>query len=120
MRAARQERLMINLQIKRVENVTVVEVAGRAADADADVLQEALLNEIERGNTNLVLDLSGVDFIDSAGLRALVFAYKQVKRIAGDMRLAQPSYPVQTILQLTGLVSIFHIFPTQGDAVNSY
>lgn len=111
---------MINLQIKRVENVTVVEVAGRVVAGDAEILQQALVDEIERGNSNLVLDLSSVEFIDSAGLRALMFAYKRVRRMAGDLRMVQPSYPVTTILQLTGLASIFHVFPTQDDAVNSY
>jgi anti-sigma B factor antagonist len=111
---------MIQLQISRVENVTVVEVAGRIAASDATTLQEALLDEIDRGNTNLVLDLSSTDFIDSTGLRALVYAYKRVRRIAGDVRLVQPSYPVHTILQLTGLASVFRTYPSRAEAVASY
>lgn len=111
---------MINLQVSRLENVTLVELAGRVDSSNADLLGDALAHEIENGNTNLVLDVSRVDYMSSAGLRELVSAYKKVKRVAGDLRLVQPSPRVQEILELSGLDTIFQIFPTRMDATGSY
>jgi anti-sigma B factor antagonist len=111
---------MINLQVSRQENVTLVELAGRVDSSNANLLGEALGHEIENGHTNLVLDLSSVDYMSSAGLRELVSAYKKVKRVAGDLRLVQPSYRVQEILEMSGLDTIFQIFPSRIDAVGSY
>lgn len=111
---------MIDLQISRLENVTLVELVGRVDSSNANVLGEALTYEIENGHTNLVLDLSGVDYMSSAGLRELVSGYKKVKRIAGDLRLVQPTPRVQEILEMSGLDTVFQIFPTRMDAVGSY
>jgi anti-anti-sigma factor len=111
---------MIDLQISRLENVTLVELEGRVDSSNANLLGEALTNEIDNGHTNLVLDISSVDYMSSAGLRELVSAYKKVKRVAGDLRLVQPSPRVQDILELSGLDTIFQVFPTQTDAVESY
>jgi anti-anti-sigma factor len=111
---------MINFQVSRHEHVTLVELVGRVDSGNANLLAEALGQEIENGHTHLVLDLSSVDYMSSAGLRELVSAYKKVKRVAGDLRLVQPSPRVQEILEISGLDTIFQIFPARMEAIASY
>ena len=101
--------------------VSLVEVHGRVDSTNADQMGEVLTGEIEHGRTQIVLDLSGVDYMSSAGLREIVSALKRAKREAGgDVRIAEPSYRVREVLELAGLDTILQIYPSQVDAVGSY
>lgn len=103
-----------------VSNVTVVTVNGRVDSATAPELENSLKQLVESDKVRLVLDLAGVDYMSSAGLRAMVSTLKSVKRASGDLRLANPSARVAEVLRLAGLTSIFSIYSSQADAVGSY
>ncbi len=111
---------MPGFQISEKERVTLVEVSGRIDSMNANELGDALTAEIERGGKQIVLDLAQVSYMSSAGLRELVAAYHRLQDVGGDLRLAQPSSRVQDVLEMSGLDTIFQIFPTQVDAVGSY
>jgi len=111
---------MVDIRVSELEQVTLVEVIGRVDSLNAAELGTSLSNAIDEGNTNIVLDLSQVSYMSSAGLRELVSAFKKVRRVSGDLRIAQPSTRVQEVLEMAGLDTIFQIFPTQTDAVGSY
>ncbi len=112
---------MVDIDILDRDNVSLVQVRGRVDSTNADQLGEALAQQIENGHTQLVLDLAGVEYMSSAGLREIVSALKRVKRSAGgDVRIAQPSYRVREVLEMAGLDTILQIYPTQLDAVGSY
>ena len=111
---------MIDINVSGVEQVTLVEVSGRVDSMNASELGVALANEIDSGRTLLVLDLAGVDYMSSAGLRELVNSLKRAKRATGDLRLAQPSERVREVLEMAGLDTIFQIFETQNEAVGSF
>ena len=111
---------MIDINVSDREGATLVEVSGRIDSMNANQLGEALSNEIDGGRIRLVLDLSAVDYMSSAGLREIVASLKKVKRATGDLRIAQPSERVREVLEMAGLDTIFQIFPTQGEALGSY
>lgn len=111
---------MIDISVSGVEQVTLVEVSGRVDSMNASELGVALANEIDSGRNLLVLDLAGVDYMSSAGLRELVNSLKRAKRSTGDLRLAQPSERVREVLEMAGLDTIFQIFETQTEAVGSF
>ena len=111
---------MVDFRVSELEQVTLIEVSGRIDSMNANELGEALSGEIERGSRQIVLDLSKVSYMSSAGLRELVAAYHKLQDVSGDLRLAQPSSRVQDVLEMSGLDTIFQIFPTQVDAVGSY
>lgn len=111
---------MLDIHVTKQQQVTLVVVNGRVDSLNAGELGLSLSSAIEDGGTQIVLDLSQVAYMSSAGLRELVSAFKKVRRISGDLRLAQPSPRVQEVLEMAGLDTIFQIFPTQRDAVGSY
>lgn len=114
---------MIDINVSSLaNNVTLVLAMGRIDSMSANIFGEALIGEIDNGNLHLVLDLSGVDYMSSAGLREIVSALKKVKKTdsRGDLRLAQPSDRVREVLEMSGLDTIFQIFDSQDAAVNSY
>jgi anti-sigma B factor antagonist len=111
---------MADFHVSALEKVTLIEVTGRIDSMNATELGATLNDQIAQGGKQLVLDLSQVSYMSSAGLRELVAAYRRVQTEAGDLRLAQPSSRVQDVLEMSGLDTIFQIFPTQGAAVGSY
>lgn len=103
-----------------MKRVRLFEVVGRIDSYNATDLGTALDAAADDGQVNLVLDLSSVEYMSSAGLREMVRVLKRVKRSGGDLRIAAPSDRVREVLELAGLDTIFEIFATQVEAVGSF
>lgn len=111
---------MLDINVSGVENATLVEVVGRVDSMTANQFGESLIAPIDQGQCNLVLDLSGVDYMSSAGLREIVAALKKAKRAMGDLRVVQPSARVLEVFEMAGLDTILQIFASQPEAIASY
>ncbi|GAC1356054.1 MAG: hypothetical protein NVSMB31_16640 [Vulcanimicrobiaceae bacterium] len=98
------------------QSPAVVRLAG-----DLDVfLKGKLQQELQTGPDGglLVIDLTQVTFIDSAGLTVLIDSHKRAARSGGEVRLVvQEDQQVYRILQITGLTRMFKIFSTEAAAV---
>jgi len=110
----------MEISVTEYKRVSVMKVAGRVDSTTAPDLEAALKKLVEGDKSHLVLDLSGVDYMSSAGLRAMVATLKAAKRVGGDLRLASPSPRVEEVLHLAGLSSIFTIHPSREEAVASF
>lgn len=111
---------MIDIIVSVRQHVTLIEVRGRVDSMSAAQFREALTNELDSGHKQIVLDLSGVEFMSSAGLREIVDAFKKAKQDTGDVRIAQPSSRVLEVMEMAGLDTVLQIFPTQIEAVRSF
>ncbi|MCA9915277.1 MAG: STAS domain-containing protein [Anaerolineae bacterium] len=111
---------MIETNVADHGDVTLVAISGRVDSMNASQFGEALSTQIDGGNVQIVLDLSSVEYMSSAGLREIVNSLKKVKRAQGDLRLAQPSQRVREVLEMAGLDTIFRIYDTQSEAVHSF
>jgi anti-anti-sigma factor len=112
--------MSINVTVKELARVDLIEVGGRVDSSTAIELGAVLSDRMGVGNNNLVVDLSGVEYMSSAGLRELVAGLKKAKTAGGDLRLCAVSERVGEILQLAGLDAIFQIFDDQVSAVGSF
>jgi anti-sigma B factor antagonist len=99
---------------------SVVAVAGRVDSNTAPAFEDTLNEVIKGGQRNLILELSGVEFMSSAGLRGMVSGLKACKRGGGELILATPSARVVDVLQLAGLTSLFRTFDDLTTAVGSF
>lgn len=106
---------MLDLQLTRLGQLTIVEAAGRIDGVNADRFLRALTDEYESGRTRIVLDMAGINFMSGAGVKALMRFYDQ----AGTVRIAQPSPPVQEVLQIIGLDSLYELYPSRTAAVQA-
>jgi anti-sigma B factor antagonist len=61
-----------------------------------------------------------VDFLSSAGLRAIVKAYQGAKKTGGDVRLAAVSEPIEVILRTVGMMQMLKMYPTDQEAMASF
>lgn len=110
----------MDITINQMNRVALVIVEGRVDSSTAPELGEALESQLSGGGKNIVVDLAGVEYMSSAGLRELVSALKRAKSAGGDVRLSQPSDRVREVLGLAGLDSIFDVYDNQVEAVGSF
>jgi len=112
--------MVMEINSSEMKRVRLFEVVGRVDSSNASELGATLDKAADDGQINLVLDLGGVEYMSSAGLREMVRVLKRVKRTGGDLRIANPSDRVREVLELAGLDTIFEIYPTQVEAVGSF
>lgn len=98
-------------------STTVVEVSGEIDVYTAPALREELAEHIEADRTDLVVDLTRVDFMDSTGLGVLVGALKRVRTYGGDLRLVIDSEKILQPFRITALTQVFTIHTTLGEAL---
>ena len=110
----------MDISTQDYDKVSVMAVAGRVDSATAPELETELKKLVEAEKTQIVLDLKDVEYMSSAGLRAMVSTLKAVKRVNGDLRLANPSPRVEEVLRLAGLTSICSNHPSRDEAVKSF
>ena len=94
-----------------------LKVKGRLDGYWADHLAKALEEEIHRGSHHLVLDLSEVAFLSSAGIRILVSYYKQLREIQGSLVVSDASEPVKKVLEISRLTSVLFASGSREAAV---
>ena len=99
---------------------SVVTVSGRVDSDTAPTFEQTLRGVIDGGHRNIILDLNGVEFMSSAGLRGMVSSLKACKSSGGDLVVANPSNRVVEVMQLAGLTSLFTMYDDVTSAVGSF
>ncbi len=108
------------IEVNSYKSVDLVKVSGRIDSSNAPAFDEALKQLTDNGRYKIVLELSDVDYMSSAGLRAMVSALRTCKSRFGDVRLASPSSRVNEVLGLAGLSSLFETYADPTAAVGSF
>ena len=109
---------MINVESQGA--VDVVRLDGALNHENADQLAQVIQSGLSGGQPMVVLDMSDVPLLDSAGLEALLDARDFVLRKGGDLKLASLSQLCQEVLRVTGVGSHFQCHPVAKSAVGSF
>lgn len=110
------------MDLKFLENHTAdtVAVSGSVDALTASVLTDFLKLKVGEGHHNLILDLTEVEFMSSAGLRAVLAALKECRNKGGDLRIAGAQPGVEKVLKMSGFTNILRAFPNQSEAFASF
>lgn len=111
---------LATFEVQSMNRVDLVTVSGRIDSSNASQFDEMLKGIVGKGRNNIVLEMNGVNYMSSAGLRALVSTLRICKKNRGDLRLAAPSDRVVDVLKLAGLNSMFSSYPDSVAAVGSF
>jgi anti-sigma B factor antagonist len=103
--------------VRQSNAVTIVDIGGRFDAASAAAVRDRLHQLIEEGHSRLVLNLSQMEFIDSAGLGALVSCLRRAAADGGDLRLAEVPAFCRSIFELTRLTRVFSVGEDEAQAV---
>ena len=115
---------MAHLEIQRreKEGIPILDLKGRLVVGEpCTQLREQLNQEVAQGHKQIVLDLEGVDYIDSTGLGTMVICYTTLQKSeGGGLRLARLNRRNIELMLLTKLSTVFQIFGDDQEAVNSF
>jgi anti-sigma B factor antagonist len=111
----------MQLTERRVGTIVVLDLAGRLTLTDnPGRLKETITGLIRRGETNFVLNLALVNYIDSSGLGELVASHTTAWRGGATVKLANIGRRVWDLLVLTKLATIFDCYPSEAAALESF
>lgn len=99
------------------QSVSVMKAKGRIDSETAPEFEHALLQLLNDNRNKIVLNLQAVEFLSSAGLRAMVKALKSAQDDGGDVRLVSVPEPIEGILLTVGMNQMFKMFPTTEEAL---
>jgi anti-sigma B factor antagonist len=102
----------LSLATRATGGYTVVEVRGEVDVYTAPVLRERLVEVIDGGAERVVVDLRGVDFLDSTGLGVLIGALKRLRLAGGELGLVCHSAKLLKIFRITALDRVFALYET--------
>ena len=113
--------MSLNIHEREEKGVWVLELDGRVTLGEGSgQLRNKLKECLSQGKTRLVLDLSEVAYIDSAGLGTLVAGFTSAQNQGASLKLAKLTNRFSEILHITKLVTVFEVFPTVDEAVQSF
>src|ERR1700761_3516958 len=99
---------------------TVIEIAGEIDVYTSPKLRERLVGLVEAGSYQLIVDMEGVEFLDSTGLGVLVGGLKRVRAHEGWIDLVSTQGRILRIFRITGLNKVFSIYGSVADAVAAH
>lgn len=104
-----------------VGDVKILDLTGKMTLGEGDELLRDKVNSlVHQGHKNLILNLEGVPYIDSAGLGEIVRTYTTVSRQGGKLKLLGLTKRIQDLLSITKLLTVFETYDDEQDAVKSF
>mgnify|MGYP003525029408 FL=1 len=95
----------MTINVERDFELVTLEITGRLDTTTAPSL-ESVVNELSEDTKELVFDMSGVEYISSAGIRVLLGAYKKMNTNQGIMRIEKANDMVREVFEMTGLLEL--------------
>ncbi|MFZ0036640.1 MAG: STAS domain-containing protein [Candidatus Acidiferrales bacterium] len=106
---------------READGVSVVDIRGKITLGEGNIILRDIIRSLVReGKTKVVLNLSAVEFIDSAGIGELVGSHSSLHRAGGQLKIASPTKKVQDMLKMTSLNSVFDIHADEASAIKSF
>jgi anti-sigma B factor antagonist len=109
----------LGLDVKERNGWAVLSVQGEVDVYTAPQFREQLIQLVDQGQRKILVDLEGVEFLDSTGLGVLVGGLKRVRAHEGSLRLVCTQERILKIFRITGLTKVFPIHSSVDEAVNA-
>jgi anti-anti-sigma factor len=121
----------MELKTKNIGGITVIELAGRMTVDNIYSLTKSIEKNVfpftgkiqesaAKSNSRVILDMEGVEAIDSSGLGTLLFLAKKCRELGGDLKVVSVSPEVKMVIDIVKFDKILQIYNSMDDAVKSY
>ena len=111
----------LNIQERESGDVTILDMDGKVTIGEGSVaLRSAIRGLLEKGRKKILLNLSGVGYIDSSGIGELVASFTAINKEGGQLKLLNLTQKLQDLLAITKLLTVFDVYETEEDALGSY
>ena len=115
---------MVDLEIKERQagySVTVLDLKGKITIGQgSSALRSTIHRLLEQGKDKILLNLTGVRYIDSIGIGELVSSYASVTRKGGQLKLLNLTQKLKGLLAITKLLTVFDVYDNEPEALHSY
>ena len=108
-----------SIQHEQNGNATIIMISGRVDSSTAGTM-DAELEKLISANKQVVLNLEKVEFLSSAGVRAIVQALKTAKRSRHQVRLAAIPDHIAEIMKTLGMMELMQVYPSVSEAIVSF
>ena len=109
-----------SITIRHSGPASLVDVTGNLTTFEAGALRQAICGLVAEKRNDIVLNLQGLDYLDSSGIGELVRNYMTVIKSGGTMKVVGLSSKVEEILKITQLYKVFPEFPNEEAALKSF
>ena len=106
--------------VKQEGEVTVVDVDGQLIVGNRQELKQKVLDELEKGGRQFLVDFTETGYIDSSGLGVLVSLSKKIREVGGELRLSSLNEDLRTLFELTKLDTLFRIADSREDGLSAF
>jgi anti-sigma B factor antagonist len=107
----------MNIETRIIETKALLTCAGRMDAVSAPRFETACTEMLEQGRANLVADLSGLEYISSAGLRSILASGKKLKAAGGSLAFCGLSGMVDEVFRVSGFMKLFRVHASATEAL---
>lgn len=104
-------------KVEEKGDVVVVRVSGRLDAATSPLLEKQIMSIIEGGHFKLVLNMSSVDYLSSAGMRLMLSVSKKLRHLEGKVVACSMNDDVMEVIKMAGFTQVLEIYPTEEESV---
>jgi anti-sigma B factor antagonist len=109
-----------SIRIRDAGAVSLLEVSGRLTSLETGALRDSISRLLKQGRRDIVLNLSGLKYLDSSGIGELARVYVTVVKQNGQMKVVGLSSKIEEVLKITQLYQVFPEFPDEEAALKSF
>ena len=111
----------LNIRERQAGDVTVLDLEGKVTIGEGNVtLRSAVRRLVEAGKKKVLLNLSGVSYMDSSGIGELVSSHTTITREQGQLKLLGLTAKIRDLLAITKLLTVFDAYENESEALNSF
>ena len=110
----------MGFEVSKNGDITVLDVEGQLIVGNRHELKQLVLDRLEAGERNFLVDFERTGYIDSSGLGVLVSLSKKIREEGGQLRLANLNEDLRTLFELTKLDTLFQIADSREEALSSF
>jgi anti-sigma B factor antagonist len=111
----------MKLSTRKVSGVVIIDVEGKILLGEGDTeIKKAVDDLLGRGDKKVLLNLSNVPYLDSAGLGEIIRCFTTLRKNGGSLRLLSPNRRIIDLLSITNLLNVFDWFDNESSALASF
>jgi anti-anti-sigma factor len=115
-----QEEFNVEIAIRDVNDVKVVKIEGELNTVSSPEAQQQLDQLREQGAKKILLDMTKLDFISSAGLRVLLATAQELKQDGGDLRVCSLNESVKEVFDISGFSNLLMVLDDETEALSGF
>ncbi len=111
----------LNISERQAGDVTILDMNGKVTIGEGSIaLRSTIRRLLGEGKKKILLNLSGVGYVDSSGIGELVSSFTAVNKESGSLKLLNLTQKIQDLLAITKLLTVFDVYESESEALGSY